>query len=499
MTRPVAILLMMFTLLCTTSVSAQAQSDSSQPYLYYYSQLLGGIIIEHPDGTDSRQIAADVIPPNMSGLVGPGWSPSGKYFAGYRFIARPYRSGSGAAYIIDLKGHQIAAKLTSSINNTLYMQWSPTGTDILLIVGLLHPTHETSFWLVDVAQDRLIAAFSTPIEDDLSYSMTEVIWDLAQQQITFYVKARLVKEVPLYRVTMYFHGKIEHQEVLTNDGLSPLVNTITLEDSDTLEYGKSISPSGAFTTYGNHPPKLVDNRTGKMIDLPVHTQATICRDYLWTSDEVYMITLDGNLQAGGGCGSAAMGVTNAQGTLWREMGLCSWHHPPCIGWLPSNVDLQALPSGSSKPIQLDPTRIDYDRSASSILPSKEHPMKWFCDTNSTAVIRDTKTKTALYTLANTKCPYNLDNDSIASKGIPVAAAEDLSHQLLATYTNYSNERIGVMLWKLIGDNYQPILKLNTPGLQLEFTSDNQYLRARNFNGWKIYSVADILAYASAQK
>lgn len=496
MTRLSAILLLIFT--CVGISTLHAQPDTTQPYLYYYSQLLGGLIIEHPDGTDSRQIAADVIPPNMTGLSGPGWSPSGKYFAAYNFIAQPYRSGTDTPYIIDLQGYSIASKLTTSIINTLYMQWSPSGTDVLLIVGLLHPDYETSFWLVDVAQDKVIATFTTPIEDLLSYSITEVLWDVNQQQIMFYVRARLVKEVPLYRVTMHFDGKIERQEVLTNDGLSALVDTITLEDADALIYGKNTSPSGIYTAYGLHPPKLIDNRTGKTIDLPVHTQATICRDYLWTSDEVYTITLDGTLLAGGGCASAAMGVTNPQGTLWRELGRCSWDHPPCIGWLPSNVDLQALPSGSSKPIQLDPTRIDYDRYAETILPSKEHPLKWFCDANSTAVIRDTKSRTDLYTLVHIECPYNPHNNLIASKGIPVAAAEDPSHQLLATYTNYSNERGGVMIWKLGVDNYQPILRLNTLGLQLEFTPDNQYLRARNYNGWKVYSVADILASVKPQ-
>ena len=59
-------------ILSASLVSAQA--DSNAPYLYYYSRMLGGIIIEHPDGSDSRLIGSDVIPPNLTGIEGPGWS-----------------------------------------------------------------------------------------------------------------------------------------------------------------------------------------------------------------------------------------------------------------------------------------------------------------------------------------------------------------------------------------------------------------------------------------
>src|SRR5215208_3273113 len=96
MTRIAASLLIIFALIGSHH-RLQAQTDSPPPYLYYYSQLLGGLIIERADGTDSRQIAADVIPPKLTGLGGPGWSPSGKYFAAQgvtysdsSYISTPY-------------------------------------------------------------------------------------------------------------------------------------------------------------------------------------------------------------------------------------------------------------------------------------------------------------------------------------------------------------------------------------------------------------------------
>jgi hypothetical protein len=46
-----------FMLIILTLSNVQAQEAELPPYLYYYSRLLGGLIIERADGTDSRQIA----------------------------------------------------------------------------------------------------------------------------------------------------------------------------------------------------------------------------------------------------------------------------------------------------------------------------------------------------------------------------------------------------------------------------------------------------------
>ncbi len=56
----IATLLTIFLLSVTTPT--QAQTDTAPPYLYYYSRLLGGLIIERADGTDSRRIGMDAFP-----------------------------------------------------------------------------------------------------------------------------------------------------------------------------------------------------------------------------------------------------------------------------------------------------------------------------------------------------------------------------------------------------------------------------------------------------
>ena len=84
----------------------------------------------------------------------------------------------------------------------------------------------------------------------------------------------------------------------------------------------------------------------------------------------------------------------------------------------------------------------------------------------------------------------------AKISIPIVATADPVHHLLATFTE---SEIGTSIWKLNGRNYEPLTKLNTQGYMLEFTADHEQLRARNFVGWKIYAVADILAYATVKK
>jgi hypothetical protein len=49
------------------------------------------------------------------------------------------------------------------------------------------------------------------------------------------------------------------------------------------------------------------------------------------------------------------------------------------------------------------------------------------------------------------------------------------------------------------DRYEPALKLNTDGFQLEFRDNGQTLYARNANGWKVYAVADMLHAVDSRK
>ncbi len=499
MTRITTILLILFTL-GSTAQSLQAQPDSSKPYLYYYSQLLGGLIIEHPDGSDSRQIAADVIPPNMTGLSGPGWSPSGKYFAAYRMDYVENGSGAGTPYLIDLNGKSVAGWLTTVVR-TLSMQWSPTGEDTLLVIGTFSSERYIDFgtfgWLIDAQHDKVLAEYGINV-GMLAYGMSEITWDTAHQQIVFYLRPDTYNVGDYYRVTMHFDGTIV-RELTTADNFMPLSASLhAKEDEDVGLYtGDNISPSGTYKTHGDHLPTITDTRTAKTIELPRNTQATTCRDYLWSKNEQFMITVDGALVAGGGCGAAVIGITNPQASLWRELGNCSWYYPPCVGWLPQSVDIQSLPLGAPKPLQLDPIKIEYASgdiiftTASALIP----PMHLNCVNDSAANILDPKTNVLLYHLKYSRCPSLTSRFVFPNQTPQIAVAEDTDHHLLATFSDWDSY---VSIWKFQNEQYEHVLKLNSQGFTLEFTNHNTYLRARNFAGWKIYSVADILAATKPQ-
>jgi hypothetical protein len=158
------------------------------------------------------------------------------------------------------------------------------------------------------------------------------------------------------------------------------------------------------------------------------------------------------------------------------------------------VDVQALPSGAAKPVQLDPVKIEYAKDTQYVVdPAKAHMLNFRCTKQSSiAELRDATTGRVLYTLSGTQCPYDFRIHQIPAEGRDIVVAEDSVHHLLAIYNDAQG--IGVSIWQLSGDSYVPIRRLNTQGFTLEFTDHNERLRARNFNGWKIYTVADVLAY-----
>lgn len=69
------------------AVRSQADADLA-PYLYYHSDLAGGMVLERADGTDSRMLVEDVSSPGAptrhSSLI--EWSPSGQYYLWRRYI-----------------------------------------------------------------------------------------------------------------------------------------------------------------------------------------------------------------------------------------------------------------------------------------------------------------------------------------------------------------------------------------------------------------------------
>jgi hypothetical protein len=306
------------------------------PYLYYYSPQLGGIIIERADGTDSHHIGADVIPPGAGGIAGPGWSPSGHFFAAHTITDTLSGPLTGEPFIIDITGKRFGTwlELTSKTN---FMQWSPDGADILLIVAGYFsdrpPDVGTFFWLFDIENNVILADFGANIED-VTTGVSEITWE--HERIIFYIQVTAGNFYQYYRVTMHFDGTTLREVISDEEFAEHYSDPLVVRFSNYLEE-YAASPSGRYEARGAFQPTLTDTTTGETIELPHSTRATTCATFLWSEDEQYILSAAGTVVAGGGCGAAILGVTDSKGNLWRELGICSWDFPPCVGWLPERV------------------------------------------------------------------------------------------------------------------------------------------------------------------
>jgi hypothetical protein len=350
----VALILLSFGIRPTTA------QDTPAPYLYYYSRMLGGIIVERADGTDSRHIGAGVIPAGTSGLRGLGWSPSGRYFlaTGINYSDGGHYSVNGI-YLFDDAGQQPLPYLATA--GAVYTaQWSPDGSDLLMIVrggnGRPYDRVRITFSLVDPSAGQVLAAFEATLTLPNAPNSPDLIWDFEAQRVIFYivVDPEIPERRQSYRVTMHFDGTVL-KEPVTEAEFSTRPDEpdvpYAIDIGETAYDAVDVSPSGRYQATRD---VLQDMQLGTEIELPIHSQGTICHKYFWSANEQYILSLTGTLIAGGGCAPAVLGVTDVQGQLWRELGACSWDVPPCVSWLPSQVDVDKLPFGQPKPIQLDP-------------------------------------------------------------------------------------------------------------------------------------------------
>lgn len=79
--------LFILSVLCApTFVVRSASQPQDAPYIYYYSDRLNAFVIERADGTDKHLLGDSIMPPVQKPafgyyIEGPGWSPSGRWFA----------------------------------------------------------------------------------------------------------------------------------------------------------------------------------------------------------------------------------------------------------------------------------------------------------------------------------------------------------------------------------------------------------------------------------
>ncbi len=467
-------------LICVIGLPTVKADEIKPPYLYYYSRMLGGIIIERADGIDSRHIGADVIPAGMTGIGGPGWSPSGKYFAGYGVQHSLYSIKNTTPIIIDTNGDEVTNWLGGVPTNQIQMEWAPTDENLLLIIGT-NNISQTFYWLWDVEAQQLRVDYGTHLG---SLNASPIQWDVPNEQLSFYIAPELYNLKPYY-ITLKFDGTVLRSPVTTEEYV-PIPFIPQTDERRNRYTGADVSPQEKYEVLGHLPSILTNIETGIQTELPSHSQGTSCRDYIWNYDETYIITLTGTIVAGGGCGGNVIGVTDNKGELWRELGGCSWGNA-CVGWLPEQVSLDMLPSGSTYAVQLDPIEIVYTDDIRFGIYEDDVNLRLFCTNLYTMTVSSDRTERT-YFLMREDCPYTTQDNS-TELGLPIVLAEEMTRNMLATF--HEREPY-VTIWIPHIDSYKPVLRLNTYGYELEFTEDGQYLRARNVVGWKVFAVADIL-------
>lgn len=123
-------------LMFTTTNRIQGKQLDLSPFIYYFSEADGGFVIESADGKD-KTVLIDYSLPSLERPIlveGPGWSPSGIWFA-WTIINSDYGAVSpvGQAFIYNRLTHQTISLVdTLQEQITIKLNWSPT-SDLLLV------------------------------------------------------------------------------------------------------------------------------------------------------------------------------------------------------------------------------------------------------------------------------------------------------------------------------------------------------------------------------
>jgi hypothetical protein len=144
--------------LATGQIGAQGDSGSDAPYIYYYSSEHDAFVIERADGTDTHLLGEGT----SGGVDGPGWSPSGKWFAWTtsNYIINGYID-SQRAHAISTDGTRHLTWLDDKEFSRVQMIWA-RDTDLLFVAG------QTIEWNEDPARTdgnivrRTIAIIDVP-------------------------------------------------------------------------------------------------------------------------------------------------------------------------------------------------------------------------------------------------------------------------------------------------------------------------------------------------
>lgn len=212
------------------SVPVRAQDENPAPYLYYYSDYLNAFVVERADGTDSRMLGQGLIPPRDNVFIGPGWSPSGKWFAWTSYYNGGAIGGTDfrTSYVVSARTDE-PFEAVNGLQNA-FISWSPI-EDILLVIDPTDrvtideatiPSYRARISLIDMENLRTLTQFELDVNGTPKWSdgTSDIVWSSDGQFAAFYYRPYLKPYQETYKiVTVTKAGIVEEQpvhEVLSN-------------------------------------------------------------------------------------------------------------------------------------------------------------------------------------------------------------------------------------------------------------------------------------------
>jgi WD40 repeat protein len=340
-------LLCAFVFLILPGTAVFPAQTAAPPYVYYYSDTLNAFVIERADGTDSRAIAQDLMPADHTIISGPGWSPSGQWFAWTSTYPGEYLDGPRSAWIIRSDGQE-RLDILDDVMHAAYMSWSPTGDYLFVIdaqmdvsvIGEGSPPEKPGFdvYLIDVAEKRL-AAFFNDIDVESIRGMGYQAWSEDGDNVYFMYRSVHVQDDgqleygDLIERMVYVDGSVVDTPDIILPRYAALQSDVEVNDGTADD---STSPDGRYSAsfYGRI---LLDTDMGTRFEMrPFSGQLGDVCAYLWHLDSQWLIREDNMVYAGGGCQGGAM-LVSVDGRVQRELGLCRSLDAGCAGWLPERV------------------------------------------------------------------------------------------------------------------------------------------------------------------
>lgn len=436
-------------------------------------------MVERADGSDSRLIGQDVMPPQQADFIyGPGWSPDGNWLAWSAVSIGAFDVSSRGSFAVQTNGVERLELLDEFSGAS--MQWGPDG-EWLLVSGSLKicsdSCHYTTHWLVDMTTQHLVTSLdlrpairgagSTPVE-----------WE--QEHVAFYDIEELGNHRQYYRITLGFGG------TTTKQPISPEAYAAVLsEDLSTglFDYAPLDSPGGRYTAPA-FSDTLLDTQTGKNIALPTHSRAASGvppMEAHWHPSESWVL-LGSNWRETESRQVGYVTVMSLPGGVQRELSSCGFDQG-CVNWLPQYVNIDEMPPGAQESVLPAPVSYDYDVEFEAG-PGALEKYVLVCDEtiNILNMVQDIVTSEVVFVLEDAPpCPAAGDTRlfpfALGPNGNTYAANTGYG---LASYTAIYDAATG-----------EPLIILPTVGWEMSFSGDDLLLM-RSQNARMRWDVQELL-------